>query len=85
MSVIAAFIVPHPPIILPEVGRGKEEKIQNTIDAFKEVARRIAALKPDTIVLTSPHATMYADYFHISPGETARGDLWSFWRSHGES
>lgn len=78
MSVIAAFIVPHPPIILPEVGRGKEKEIQKTIDAFKEVARRIAALKPDTIVLTSPHATMYADYFHISPGEMARGDLGRF-------
>ena len=78
MSVIAAFIVPHPPIILPEVGRGKEKEIQKTIDAFKEVAYRIAALKPDTIVLTSPHTTMYADYFHISPGETARGDLGRF-------
>lgn len=78
MSVVAAIIVPHPPIILPEVGKGKENEVQNTIDAYKEVARRIAALKPDTIVLTSPHATMYADYFHISPGQMAYGDLGRF-------
>lgn len=78
MSVILATIVPHPPIILPEVGRGKEKEIQKTIDAYREVARRIADLKPDTIVLTSPHATTYADYFHISPGQTARGDLGRF-------
>ena len=28
MSIIGAFIVPHPPIILPEIGKGEEKKIQ---------------------------------------------------------
>lgn len=78
MGVLASFIVPHPPIILPEVGRGEERKIQKTADAYREIARRIAALKPDTIVLTTPHAVMYGDYFHISPGNTAEGDLRRF-------
>jgi len=78
MSIIGAFIVPHPPIILPEVGRGKEKDIQKTIDAYKEAARQIAELKPETVVVTSPHATMYADYFHISPGKSAYGDLGRF-------
>lgn len=78
MPMLGAFIVPHPPIILPEVGKGEEKKIQKTIDAYREAARRIAALHPDTVVVTSPHATMYADYFHISPGEHARGDLSRF-------
>jgi hypothetical protein len=42
------------------------------------VMRRAAGLRPDTVVVTSPHATLYADYFHISPGASARGDLASF-------
>lgn len=78
MSVLAAFAVPHPPIILPEIGRGEENRIQQTIDAYREVMRRAAGLRPDTVVVTSPHATLYADYFHISPGASARGDLASF-------
>ncbi|QEY35772.1 AmmeMemoRadiSam system protein A [Caproiciproducens galactitolivorans] len=78
MSIVGAFIVPHPPIILPEVGRGEERKIQRTIDAYREAARRAAALQPDTVVVTSPHATLYADYFHISPGEKACGNLKAF-------
>lgn len=78
MYINSAFIVPHPPIILPEVGRGEEKKIFMTTEAYFEVARRIAALKPETIVLTSPHATLYADYFHISPGKRASGDLRRF-------
>ncbi len=78
MSIAGAFIVPHPPIILPQVGHGEEEKIRKTIDAYEKVARRIAALKPEVIILTSPHTTLYADYFHISPGKGAKGDLRKF-------
>ena len=78
MSVTAAFIVPHPPIIIPAVGRGKQREIQQTIDAYKKIACQIAELKPDTIIVASPHATMYADYFHISPGTIANGDLGRF-------
>ena len=34
MSIEAAFIVPHPPLIIPAVGHGREAKIQQTIDAY---------------------------------------------------
>ena len=78
MSITGAFIVPHPPIVLPEVGRGEEKKIQKTADAINEVARRIAEIEPEVIIITSPHTTIYSDYFHISPGKKARGDLRRF-------
>lgn len=78
MSVLAAFAVPHPPIILPEVGHGEEKKIRKTITAYRKAMRRAAEYQPDTIVLTSPHSVMYADYFHISPGKHAGGDFAQF-------
>ncbi len=78
MGIISAYMVPHPPLIVPEIGRGEERKIQDTIHAYEEVARRIGSLRPDTIVLISPHQTMYADYFHISPGAGASGDFGQF-------
>ena len=78
MSILAAMVVPHPPIILPEVGNGEEKKIQRTINAYCEVAKRAVALKPDTIIITSPHSILYADYFHISPGDSASGDFGKF-------
>lgn len=82
MSIAGAYIVPHPPLIVPEVGRGEEEKIRKTINAFHEVGRRIASLKPEVILLTSPHTILYADYFHISPGNRAKGDLRRFGAGH---
>ena len=78
MSILAAFAVPHPPIILPEVGHGEEQKIEVTIEAYRLAMQRAAALHPDTIVLTSPHATLYSDYFHISPGKHAKGSFAQF-------
>ena len=83
MSVIAAFAVPHPPLIVPAVGHGREHEVQATLDAYEEVGRRIAELAPDVIVLTSPHAEAYLDWFHIAPGERARGDLARFGAPRG--
>lgn len=78
MPILAAFMVPHPPLIIPEVGRGGELKVQETIDSYKNVAGQIADLEPETIIITSPHSIMYADYFHISPGKKAKGSFVSF-------
>ncbi len=78
MPLLAAFTVPHPPLIVPEVGRGGEKQIEETTKAYERVAAEVASLSPDTIVITSPHTVMYADYFHISPGERAEGSFKRF-------
>ena len=78
MGILAGFMVPHPPMIVPQVGRGSEEQIRKTIAAYEQVAEDIAALRPETILISSPHAVMYSDYFHISPGKGARGSFSRF-------
>ncbi len=78
MAILAAFMVPHPPMIVPAVGRGGEALVQETIDAYEKVADEIAKLEPDTIIITSPHSIMYSDYFHISPGKGAKGSFARF-------
>lgn len=78
MGIIGAFMVPHPPLIVPDVGKGEERKIEDTINAYQEAAKEIGELKPETIVLISPHQIMYADYIHISPGKGAKGDFGQF-------
>ncbi len=78
MSILAAFMVPHPPMIVPEVGRGSEKQVLETTLAYERVADEVAVLKPDTLIVTSPHAVMYTDYFHISPGRAATGSFRQF-------
>ena len=76
--IAGAVMVPHPPLIVPEVGRGGEKQIAGTTAAYRQAARFVIGLKPDTVILTTPHSVMYQDYFHISPGTAARGDLGRF-------
>ena len=78
MGILAGFMVPHPPMIVPDVGQGSEIKVKATIDAYDKVAKEIARIEPETIIITSPHATMYSNYFHISPGQKASGSFSDF-------
>lgn len=78
MSVTAGFMVPHPPLIIPEVGRGQQNKIEQTVSAYHRVAREVAAQKPDTVIILSPHSARYEDYFHIRPQKMLSGDFGQF-------
>lgn len=78
MSILSTFIVPHPPLIVPQIGKGQEEAIRKTTEAYKEIGQRIARLKPKTIVIITPHSEMYSDYIHISPADRAQGDFRDF-------
>ena len=73
-----AILVPHPPILVPTVGRGQERGVQATIDAYRAAAKQAAAWAPEVLIVVSPHTVMYADYFHIAPGSGASGDMSAF-------
>lgn len=78
MSILAAYAVPHPPLIIPAIGAGREQEIEATVRAYHETMCAAAELRPDTVVIISPHATAYDDFFHISPGEAAEGNFSAF-------
>ena len=40
MGIAAAFMVPHPPLIVPDVGKGEEKKIMDTIHAYHEIGKK---------------------------------------------
>ena len=42
--IVAAYMVPHPPMIVPSVGRGSEKEIEETTRAYEQVAEEIAKI-----------------------------------------
>ena len=56
-------IAPHPPIMVPEVGRESISDVEDSIDAMAELARRVIESNAESIVLISPHAPLEADSF----------------------
>ena len=77
-KITAYYTMPHPPIVIPEVGRGEEKKIKNTYDACDRVGTEIAELKPDTIIVITPHGTMFSDAISLSLEPSIAGSLKQF-------
>ena len=78
MSILASFMVPHPPLILKEVGKGREKQIEKTIDSYQQIAEDISLINPDTIIISSPHTTYYSDCFYVSGSTNVRGSFANF-------
>ncbi len=76
--ICAGFLLPHPPVIVPEVGKGQEAAATQTISALKTVAQKIDNLRPDTVVLLSPHAPMFSDFIFMYNSPVLEGDLKRF-------
>ncbi|WP_297638314.1 AmmeMemoRadiSam system protein A [uncultured Clostridium sp.] len=72
------FLMPHPPIALPQIGKGEEKKIQNTIDAFNRAFTEIESFNPQTLIIISPHGTLFRDAFSIYAEPFITGDFKKF-------
>lgn len=57
-SLVFSGIVPHPPIMVPEVGREAIGEVRQSISAMGELTRRVIANKAATVILISPHAPL---------------------------
>ncbi len=49
-------LAPHPPIIVPEVGRGREREASATLKGMQGLAERLRDKKPEILLVLSPHA-----------------------------
>lgn len=77
-DVLGYYLMPHPPIIIPGIGKGEEEKISSTSYACNKIGEEIGKLKPETIVIITPHGTMFSDAIAILHGDRISGDLSQF-------
>src|SRR3972149_4555552 len=70
-----ACISPHPPIIVHEVGRGREREVQRTIDALEQVAADIGLHRPGTVLLMATHGPVNPGAVGLLTAPEAQGDF----------
>ena len=70
--------MPHAPILIPSVAGERVARIQATVAAMREAARRAVATGADAVVIVSPHAPREPEAFGIWTGERLRGRLKAF-------
>jgi MEMO1 family protein len=71
-------IAPHPPIMVPEVGRESIAGVVNSIDAMGELTKRLIESGAESVILISPHAPLEADSFVAYEGPEVVGDFSHF-------
>lgn len=62
---LGGILTPHPPVIVPAVGGGREHEAEATCTAMQEMGRLVAELNPETLVLISPHAPLFNDFVFL--------------------
>src|SRR5688500_15706182 len=77
-AIVFAGIAPHPPIMVPEVGREAIAEVRSSIDAMVELTERVIASGAETVILISPHAPLDPYAFVAYQGPKLFGDFSNF-------
>ena len=77
-SLVFSAIAPHPPIMVPEVGRESIARVENSIEAMAELTQRLLDSGAETVIVISPHAPLEADSFVAYQGPAVYGDFTNF-------
>ena len=73
-----AALLPHPPIVVPEVGRSRGEDCRATLAACRLLAERLVTSRPDRLILISPHSPRAQAAYGLFAGARLEGDLSRF-------
>jgi MEMO1 family protein len=77
-SLVFAGIAPHPPIMVPEVGRDAIVDVRNSIDAMEILTERVIRSGAETVILISPHAPLERAGFVAYDGPQLHADFAEF-------
>ena len=77
-GIVFGGISPHPPIIIPEVGREEVSKVQTTTKALTDFATVLKDSGAEVIVAITPHGTIFSDGIIINSVKKLHGNLAKF-------
>lgn len=77
-NILGAYLMPHPPIIIGEIGRGEERKAQMTVEGMEKISKDIKKKSPKNIVLITPHGPVFSDSIAISSDTDLEGSFKKF-------
>ena len=58
-EILAGALMPHPPLLIPCVGRENIKEVGKTDESMKELSDFLVSLNPATIIILSPHGCHY--------------------------
>lgn len=62
MSLIKSAILPHSPLLIPEIGRANYDFLGQTLAAYRKIQEELADLEPETVIIITPHGLLGTDF-----------------------
>lgn len=78
MALVFAAITPHPPLLIPSIGKENLKKIEKTKLALERLEEELYLSHPDSILIISPHGHLLPDSFTTNFNPTLESDLREF-------
>lgn len=78
---INVFFMPHPPIIIDEIGKEDSKIASCTIEGMTILAKKVAKLQPETIIFISPHGNSFSNGTCLLGDAKLSGDFGQFGHS----
>lgn len=75
---LLGVLMPHPPLLIPDIGKEELEQVAKTKQAMEQLSREILQNQPELLVVISPHGPMFEDTVAIMGGDHLTGHLQSF-------
>ncbi len=66
MSLVFSALVPHPPLLLPSIGREHAKLLEKTWDAYRTVSESLAKSGAETVLVITPHLAFLPGTFLIN-------------------
>ena len=69
MPIVFSAIVPHPPLLIPTIGKENLKRLKATVEAYGKLEENLYAAQADTIIIISPHGPLKEGVFtmNLSP------------------
>lgn len=78
MSLVAAAVVPHTPLLIPSVAKQHAPLVAETVAELTNLGSEIYAAQPDAVIILSPHGESHPDSVVVHTAETFTGGFAAF-------
>lgn len=77
-ELVYCCLLPHPPVIVPEVGGRDLTAVSATVEGMKKASKALVDTTPDTVLIISPHGPVFRDAVAYLKGQKLSGSLKDF-------
>lgn len=77
-NLVGCALMPHPPIMVPEVGKNELDQVKATVSAVTQAAELIREGNPQTVVIITPHGPVFEDSVTVSIHPRLKGNMAQF-------